>query len=276
MFLVGGRKSLSFPPSKLVIWDDDKQAIVGEIRFNEEIKALKLRRDIFCVVFEEKIYVYNTPDLTMKDIIETCTNPRGLCCLSTTSEKTIMACPYVMKGKVTIKNYNDDGVFINIAHDSALACMELNFDGSILACASDKGTLIRLFDTETFELLYELRRGIDKADIYSIAFHPTSEWIACSSDKGTIHIYSTGANVSNHKLNLAFMKSVLPKYFKSEWSYAHFRIKGTKTICCFAKDNCTVILLTATGDFYAINYSNPGECKTVEIRNLFEVDEDIQ
>jgi WD40 repeat protein len=34
-----------------------------------------------------------------------------------------------------------------------------------------------------------VRRGSDKAEIYSIAFDKNSHWIACSSDKGTIHIF---------------------------------------------------------------------------------------
>ena len=36
----------------------------------------------------------------------------------------------------------------------------------------------------------ELRRGADNAEIYSIAFNKSSTLIACSSDKGTLHIYN--------------------------------------------------------------------------------------
>jgi WD40 repeat protein len=35
-----------------------------------------------------------------------------------------------------------------------------------------------------------VRRGSDKAEIYSISFDKNSNWIACSSDKGTIHIFT--------------------------------------------------------------------------------------
>jgi WD40 repeat protein len=67
--------------------------------------------------------------------------------------------------------------------------MALNFTGTLLATASDKGTLIRIFSTEDGSPLQEVRRGSDKAEIYSIAFDKHSTWIACSSDKGTIHIF---------------------------------------------------------------------------------------
>jgi WD40 repeat protein len=59
-----------------------------------------------------------------------------------------------------------------------------------LATASDKGTLIRIYSTETGAFLAELRRGTEKAEIYSISFNPSSKFLACSSDRGTIHIFS--------------------------------------------------------------------------------------
>ena len=44
--------------------------------------------------------------------------------------------------------------------------------------------------TYTGELLQELRRGMDRAEIYSIAFNPASTFLACSSCKGTVHIFA--------------------------------------------------------------------------------------
>jgi WD40 repeat protein len=68
--------------------------------------------------------------------------------------------------------------------------MCLNYVGTLLATASDKGTLIRIFSIDTGNPLQELRRGAEKADIYSISFDFQSKWLACSSDKSTIHVFS--------------------------------------------------------------------------------------
>jgi len=73
--------------------------------------------------------------------------------------------------------------------------MCLNFSGSLLATASDKGTLIRIFSTESGQPLQELRRGAEKADIYSICFDIKSKWLACSSDRSTIHIFTVSSKL---------------------------------------------------------------------------------
>ncbi len=39
----------------------------------------------------------------------------------------------------------------------------------------------------------QLRRGADRADIYSIAFSANAQWLACSSDKGTVHVFGIKA-----------------------------------------------------------------------------------
>jgi WD40 repeat protein len=40
-----------------------------------------------------------------------------------------------------------------------------------------------------------LRRGSDQAEIYCLAFDPISKFLACSSDKGTIHIFAIRSDV---------------------------------------------------------------------------------
>lgn len=52
------------------------------------------------------------------------------------------------------------------AHKSELGCIALNQQGSRVATASQKGTLIRVWDTTTRNQLVELRRGSDIATVY--------------------------------------------------------------------------------------------------------------
>lgn len=52
------------------------------------------------------------------------------------------------------------------AHQGELACLAVNQQGTMVATASSKGTLIRVWDTSQRILLVELRRGSDPATLY--------------------------------------------------------------------------------------------------------------
>jgi hypothetical protein len=194
--LVGGGRNPRYPPNKVMIWDDHQNRCIGELSFKSEVRAVKLRRDRVLVVLSKKIYVYNFADLKLVDHIETFQNDQGLCSLCPYSNNTVVACPGLSAGTVRVQLYdqNNKTQLIN-AHETALACIALNFDGTRLATASEKGTLIRIWDTSSGKLVQEVRRGANPALIYSIAFNHNSQWLACSSDKGTVHVY--GLQVSD-------------------------------------------------------------------------------
>ncbi len=117
------------------------------------------------------------------------------------------------------------------AHIGPIACLALNPEGSRLATASDKGTLIRIFDTKDGKQVQELRRGAAQAEIFSIAFDAQTTHLAVSSSKGTVHFYGlkpekevVGAETLNVSSSLAFFQSILPSYFGSEWSPATYQL----------------------------------------------------
>nr|GMD57722.1 autophagy-related protein 18D-like [Ipomoea batatas] len=288
--LVGARTNTQYPPNKVIIWDDHQSRCIGEFSFRSEVRAVKLRRDRFVVVLKYKIYVYNFMDLKLLHQIETLENPRGLCCLSHYSNTSVLACPGLRRGQVRVEHFGLNMTKLIKAHDSQIACLTLTMDGLLLATASTKGTLIRIFNTMDGTQLQEVRRGVDKADIYSIALSPNVQWLSVSSDKGTIHVYSlrvrivgedvatdsstvgnqallyqqhsstsldalispsTGANPGS---SLSFMRGVLPRYFSSEWSFAQFHLpECTQFIAAFGSQN-TVIITGMDGSFYRCSF----------------------
>lgn len=174
---------------QVIIWDDHQNKVVGELSFSSAVKAVKLRRDRIVVVLSNRTYLYNFSDLTLLDNIETADNMEGLVAVSTDVDHCVIAVPNVTKGHVHVQDYDLREHRLISAHESHLACLAMSSNGRRLATASEKGTLIRVFDTRTRAVLQELRRGTEKARIYSIAFSPDCKWLACTSDKGTVHVF---------------------------------------------------------------------------------------
>ncbi|ONH66393.1 Autophagy-related protein 18 [Cyberlindnera fabianii] len=75
------------------------------------------------------------------------------------------------------------------AHKTELAVMALNSTGTLLATASNKGTIIRVFNTLSGTRVAEFRRGSYSAQIHSLTFDTGSNLLAAASETETIHIF---------------------------------------------------------------------------------------
>lgn len=286
--LAGGGRNPKYPPNKVMIWDDHQSRCIGELSFRSEVQSMRLRRDRVVVVLEHKIYVYNFADLKLLHQIETISNPLGLCALSPNSAQTVLACPGLHKGEIRVELYDLKRTKFIAAHEGPLACMSLTLDGTKLATASEKGTILRIFNTSNGQKLRELRRGADHAVIYSLAFSADADLLAVASDKGTVHVYvvdSAGAitqdpnlpnpqddepppqpkGPGNQASALSFMKGFLPKYFSSEWSFAQFRLPENtpKVIAAFGANRDTLVIVGSNGCFFKCSFDpvKGGECK---------------
>ncbi|KAF4124391.1 WD domain, G-beta repeat [Geosmithia morbida] len=184
--LVGGGKSPKFATNKAVIWDDLKGKVALEITTLTAVRGIQLSRERIVVVLQNSVRVYSfgkPPDLL--HVYETADNHHGLCRLS---DRQVVF-PGRTAGHVQIVELSTGSVSIIPAHSSALRAMQLSPDGELLATASETGTLVRIYSTGNCAKVAELRRGIDPASIFSLAFSPSSTMLACTSDKATLHIF---------------------------------------------------------------------------------------
>lgn len=184
--LVGGGKSPKFAMNKAIIWDDMKGKIALEITALTAVRGVQLGRERIAVILQNSVRLYSfakPPELL--HVYETADNYQGLCCLS---EKQL-AFPGRTTGQIQIVELSTGNVSIIPAHSSPLRAMQFSLDGSLLASASETGTLIRVYSTSNCARLAELRRGIDPATIFSLAFSPSGTMLACTSDKSTLHIF---------------------------------------------------------------------------------------
>ncbi|XP_057439301.1 autophagy-related protein 18a-like [Lotus japonicus] len=292
--LVGGGSHPQYPPNKVMIWDDHQGRCIGELSFRAAVRGVRLRRDRIIVVVEQKIFVYNFADLKLMHQIDTIPNPKGLCAVSHQSDSLVLACPGLHKGQIRVEHYAQKKTKFISAHDSRIACFALTLDGQLIATASSKGTLVRIYDTDHGTLLQEVRRGANAAEIFSLAFSSCAQWLAVSSDKGTVHVFSlkvnssvpaehgksqsssnsdpTAAPSSSSRSFIKF-KGVLPKYFSSEWSVAQFHLQeGTHYTVAFGLQKNTVIILGMDGSYYRCQFdpAHGGEMAQLEYHNFLK------
>jgi len=75
------------------------------------------------------------------------------------------------------------------AHDTEIGAMAVNPDGTLIASASARGHIIKIYSTDGGEVVQELKRGNSTAEITQIVFHPTQYLLACVSSKSSIHLF---------------------------------------------------------------------------------------
>jgi len=165
------------------------------------------------VVLETEIYIYDISNMRLLHVIDTTKNPEAICALSPSSDPSYLAYPSPvpsptsplstsaqtrstqpasgsLSGDVLIFDTRTLTV-VNVvqAHKSPISHLAINSTGTLLATASDKGTVIRVFAIPSAEKLYQFRRGTREAKIHSISFNTVSSLLAVSSATDTVHIF---------------------------------------------------------------------------------------
>lgn len=270
--LVGSLKNKKYPANKVLIWDDAQSKVIRELVLPSQVLNLKLKRDRLFIVSEKKIFVYSLHNFEVLETLETYENINGVIGLSNNPWKNVIAYPDKKKGHLMVKNYEENTKNSFRTNQSGVACVEVNYEGTLIASASEKGTLIRIYDQKG-NLQQELRRGSECALIHSIAFDSKNKFIACSSDRGTIHIFFLnikGQNGINQKTFIGKFTSLLGiknEYLNSERSFAQLRLNaGSFPICAFG-ENDTIYAITRDGFFYQgkFDVTLQGDC-TIEIQ----------
>jgi len=276
---IGNVEKGLYPNKKLIIWDDHKRVVIGEIIFKKKILNIMLTRDIIVVVTNIKIYVYNFKDLSLIKSIETVNNPKGLCAIN---DKSFIAYLGDNIGEIKISLYNDDYLKIINAHKNPIELFDFSKDGKYIFTCSNKGTLIRIYDITSGNLFKELRRGSDQVQIVDLKMSDDNKFILASSSKGTIHVFSadnTEVDIEkNTKNNVGIgwgmnsLKMFLPEYFSSEWSFSQIRINNVLTYSNFIEGIKEIITIGDNGCFYVLNFDS--DIGTIHKNYKFISDED--
>ncbi|PSR70779.1 hypothetical protein PHLCEN_2v1827 [Hermanssonia centrifuga] len=189
--------------------------MICELLFPSSILAVKLNRKTLVIVLEVEIYIYDISNMRLLHVIETTPNPEAIVALSPSSDNSYLAYPSPVPSPSSLTQPNasqppavsstsqtgDVLLFstrslsvANViqAHKSPISFLSINSTGTLLATASEKGTVIRVWSIPGAEKLYQFRRGTREAKIYSISFNLMSTLLAVSSAHDTVHIFKLG------------------------------------------------------------------------------------
>ena len=180
------------------------------------VVAVKMNRKRLVVMLEEVIFIYDISNMKMLHQQLTPLNPGGIIALSSNSENNYLALPHYQKsvapthaaashvpksmvkepisGDVLLYDLNRmEEVLVIPAHQTPLSHVAINSDGTMLATASEKGTVIRIFGIPDGRKLFQFRRGSMPARIYCMTFNATSTLLCVSSATETVHMFKLSA-----------------------------------------------------------------------------------
>lgn len=147
-------------------------------------------------VLERRTYIHALQTLAHLRTLETPSNPKGLSALTPCNEPCLLALPAnAQDGTLRIYDLLVEGgsVLCEInAHKAPLSALAWNHDGSYLASASVKGTVIRVHKMPQAAKAFTFRRGTYPATVHSLAFSPASvqpPLLAAASSHGTVHLF---------------------------------------------------------------------------------------
>eukprot|EP00210_Caulerpa_lentillifera_P001871 g1800.t1 len=155
-----------------------------------------MNRKRLVVLLETKCYVYELEKLDLLKEMDVSLNPHGLCALSITDNPCFLAIP-ASNDRGTFRLYdlmlNGGHLRIEIeAHKAPISVFRFSADSTMIATASQRGTLIHVFSVPDGEKLYTLRRGSTPSTILSMDFTPNHikpPLLAAAGDHGTVHVF---------------------------------------------------------------------------------------
>lgn len=280
-------------PRKLKVCHFKKGTEICNYSYPNTILAVRLNRVRLLVALEESLYIHNIRDMkVLHTIRDTPPNPNGLCALSSNSDNCYLAYPGSNQiGEIQIFDaVNLRAITMIPAHDSPVASIAFNTPASLLATASEKGTVIRVFSIPEGQKIFEFRRGVKRcAHIYSLTFSADSLFLSASSNTETVHIFRLEAPKAKPTeepqswmgfLGKAlmtpstFLPSQVSEVLAQGRAFATAKLShaGQRNICCLAIINKLPRVLVASEDGYLYLYNldpeDGGECSLLRQHRL--------
>ncbi|XP_048870865.1 WD repeat domain phosphoinositide-interacting protein 1 isoform X1 [Brienomyrus brachyistius] len=282
-------------PCRMNVYHFKKGTEICNYSYSNNILAVRLNRQRLIVCLEESIYIHNIKDMKLlKTLLNTPSNPAGLCALSNNHSNSYLVYPgSTTIGEITVYDANNLSTVTTIAaHDSPLAAVTFNASGTKLASASERGTVIRVFGIPDGARLFEFRRGMKRyVSISSLSFSADAQFLCASSNTETVHIFKLEQHSPSREEESPTWSAYVGKMFSAASNYlpaqvsdmmnqdrafatVRLNIFGLKNVCALATIQKLPRLLVASSDgslyIYNVDPQDGGECVLVKNHRLIE------
>jgi len=123
------------------------------------------------------------------------------------------------------------------AHQHPITLLKFSPDSSLVASTSEKGTIIRIFDTTNSSLINVFRRGTFSKQVVCMAFSPSNRFFVAVSEN-TVHLFDASEKCTDEI---------------GRKSISKMKIEGTETMdICFQGD-FLINMINSFGVFFKID-----------------------
>jgi len=193
----------SSPSRQLTMWDTKARCSICQLQFATEIRAVRMNHRRAVILLRDKIHIFDLRTMRSLHVFDR-TPAQGvdpaLASLCAHPERGYLATPIAPwsgppagpagSGLVSVVDTHTlRPVGTIVAHNSPVQALAWNATGQLLATASAKGTVVRVFGAPSLALLCSFRRGAAPCRIFSLGFSSDSAHLCAAAASGTVHIF---------------------------------------------------------------------------------------
>lgn len=275
-----------YSPNKLIFYDSLDRLVISIIEFNQSITSIDTSDKFIAICLESSVYLYSTSNSYNTTLLHKhSTHSDPISQINTYNQHTLFISSGSKLGHLHVIHLQTDNIkSTNLfqPHKSKVSAISISSDNQLFATCSIKGTIIRIYNSNSLQLTHQLRRGSDTAVITSssLSFSLNKSHFALISDKSSIHLWNLSNTSSNYfsqsrstsiyhlpSLNL---HSSLSPFISSSQQYANYNNFQESFILAWESED--IILIASTfGRFFTFLVTNDDDntlLKPLDFKNF--------
>lgn len=198
--LCGTGTNKKFPINRAILWNDEKRTPHAEISICNKIEKIEItQEEILVVKTASNLFVYDIQTLELLNSFPINYNQldynlyrSNQSLVFNKSGSANQGMIYLLRNQMSEKKITENRCFK--AHDNAILRLAVSKKSgpthNYIASCSTKSKTIRVFEMETLAHYFTLHRGIFHNPIHCLAFSSENQWLFCSTQSGTLHLFS--------------------------------------------------------------------------------------